>query len=165
MRIRTISFVLTLLCSSCAIYFGDSEESITAPPCESHGDCHASVGTCEANACIENRCSVVDLRDPNSPSLVDDKSGLPIGKWCMSTVDGGVDAGHDPPVAQCENNCDCFDDNACTIDICVGGQCQNNATDGGCGGTIGLCRGTWCCTGETACFQAYDNNTECENVP
>lgn len=157
MRVRYISFVLTLLCSSCAIYLGDSEESTTAPTCASSRDCHDKVGHCEANVCVENRCTVIDLRDINTP--------LPIENWCIQLADAGVDTGLAEPVSQCENNCDCFDDNVCTLDVCTEGQCQWSAIDGGCGSTVGLCRGTWCCTGETTCFQAYDNDSECEDVP
>lgn len=64
--------------------------------------------------------------------------------------------------APCADVCDCFDDNACTTDTCVDSKCQNVPADGGCGETVGWCRGTWCCTSETTCFQAYDIGSVCD---
>jgi len=73
--------------------------------------------------------------------------------------DGGTttDAGN-----QCVTGCDCFDDNICTSDECVHGTCVNTPTNEGCGDTVGVCRGTWCCVGEFTCFQAYDNESTCD---
>lgn len=73
-----------------------------------------------------------------------------------SALEAGADAKNDIP--QCKTDCDCFDDNVCTLDSCINGVCQNGALEGSCGSTVGWCRGSWCCTSETTCFQAYDND-------
>jgi hypothetical protein len=67
----------------------------------------------------------------------------------------------DPSVVQCVEQCDCFDDNACTTDVCLNGSCLNEPTNGYCGSTIGVCRGASCCTSEYTCFRAYDNDSAC----
>ncbi len=70
-----------------------------------------------------------------------------------------VDAQSD--IGQCKVDCDCYDNNVCTQDLCVDGVCHFNTLEGGCGSTVGTCRGNWCCTSETTCFQAYDNEGLC----
>lgn len=66
---------------------------------------------------------------------------------------------------QCAIDCDCNDNNVCTDDKCVDGACYYAQHNGGCGSTIGACRGTWCCTSEFTCFQAYDNDSDCATGP
>lgn len=66
-----------------------------------------------------------------------------------------------PTALQCAEECDCFDNNPCTTDACVNGNCTNNPREGYCGDTVGWCRGESCCTGEYTCFRAYDNGNEC----
>jgi hypothetical protein len=91
----------------------------------------------------------------------------------LPAFDGGINSNKDAALpdasapdgqyglSKCATDCDCFDDNACTDDACVNGVCRNDAHIGGCGSTVGTCRGTWCCTSEYTCFQAYDNESVC----
>lgn len=57
----------------------------------------------------------------------------------------------DAPPPECLSAADCDDDNYCTQNLCVGGQCQNpNQADGlvcSVGGANGRCRSGGCCTG------------------
>lgn len=77
-------------------------------------------------------------------------------------ANGPDDTPHDSAITQsCTNDCDCFDDNVCTTDTCVSGGCQYDNHSGGCGSTVGTCRGSWCCTSEYTCFYAYDNDSFC----
>lgn len=74
-------------------------------------------------------------------------------------VDAGIPDAEVP--AECAEPCDCFDDNACTTDACIDRVCVNDPVDGGCGSTVGTCRGPSCCTGAWTCFIAYDNDSAC----
>jgi hypothetical protein len=158
---KKIAIGLILLVNGCIIHMDlDDHEHVS---CIQTSDCPKLVRECVTNVCITNVCTAIDL------STLDDNA---TGKWCRPRIgigDGGIDidAGSPPPepVPECQTDCDCFDDNACTQDTCVNGQCQNDAIEGGCGDTIGSCRGTWCCTSEYTCFQAYDNSSECEVTP
>ena len=67
-----------------------------------------------------------------------------------------------PHTILCTEDCDCFDDNACTADACLNGRCLNEPTNGYCGSTVGMCRGTSCCASEYTCFRAYDIGNACE---
>ncbi len=77
-----------------------------------------------------------------------------------SVLDAGTDT-QSNDIAQCKTDCDCYDNNVCTQDSCIDGVCQYDALEGNCGSTVGWCRGNWCCTSETTCFQAYDNEGLC----
>lgn len=163
---KTITAALLILVNGCIIHL-DREENEHVRSCRRTSDCPGSTTWCITNVCVANKCTPVDM------SMSDNNS---TGEWCrapVGVVDAGTDAIETPDapqpapeqVPECQTDCDCFDDNACTHDVCVNGACQNDAIEGGCGDTIGTCRGTWCCTSEYTCFQAYDNGNVCEKKP
>ena len=114
----------------------------------------------------------------------DDGSGTVIVTDCSDTdvaqsevVEGGrggaggskgtdIDGGTGAPIVVCRTRCDCADNNPCTLNECSDGKCINlNVDQVSCQSSPGTCRGGWCCSGESSCFEPYASDpNECADV-
>jgi hypothetical protein len=97
----------------------------------------------------------------SSNDVIDDNKAFDASPIAIVYHDAGPGTSAADSGIACTHACDCFDDNACTLDECNNGVCQYVEHNGYCGSTIGVCRGASCCTAESTCFKAYDNDSEC----
>lgn len=110
---------------------------------------------------------VLELHEPSDDISIElTQQPLPIPMVDAGFVEAHADVSSEmSDTLQCTGDCDCFDDNVCTDDQCIDGTCKHEPHDGTCGSTIGTCRGTWCCSGEYTCYQAFDNESTCVGQP
>ncbi len=93
--------VLLLLVSMIAGCLGGRDDSCADVDCGSHGVCNPDTGTCDCNAGYA-------------------------GTACAACADGYHDEGGECVAAECSDDADCRDGNACNgLEECVGGACRS----------------------------------------